>query len=184
MLLDRNTCSLLLIDVQERLIPLIDNNEHVIYYCDWMLKLASRLNIPILISEQYPQGLGGTIPPLANYKSNNPLFIEKLSFSCWDNQSFQRAFQSMNKKQAVLIGIETHVCVLQTALQLLEQDVEVFLVIEATGSRQSIDKQYALQRMEKLGIQLITAEMAFFEWIRVAGTPEFKQLSNEFLRKA
>ncbi|MBA2710420.1 MAG: hydrolase [Tatlockia sp.] len=182
MLLERSKSCLLLIDVQEKLMPLVINSEAVLQRCEWLIRLAKDLNVPLLVSEQYPQGLGTTVKPLRSLISEGK-FIEKMDFSCNKSPNFQNHLQSLKKQQMVLIGIETHVCVLQTAFDLLQAQYEVFIVVDAVSSRFELDFNYALKRMKQNGIHLITSEMVFFEWIGQSGTPEFKTLSKKYLQK-
>lgn len=178
MMLIREHCCLLLIDVQEKLTPLVHQSQALIDRCQWLMALANASEVPCLVSEQYPQGLGKTLSVLQHTDA-----IEKIHFSCWQKPLFQQRLQNLAKKQIVLIGIETHVCVLQTAMDLLAAGYQVFVVVDAVSSRYELDHNYALKRMENAGIALITHEMVFFEWIRQAGTPEFKRLSQQFLQK-
>lgn len=179
MLLEREKSSVLLIDVQERLTPNVLSYETLVARCYWLLNLARALNVPYLISEQYPQGLGPTVEALGEFISPK-CTIQKVSFSTYRAHSFQEHWAKNLPSQIILAGIETHVCVLQTALDLAE-NYEVFVVVDAVSSRYELDHQYGLARMQQMGIQLITAEMVFFEWLRQAGTEEFKTLSKLFL---
>jgi nicotinamidase-related amidase len=137
--------------------------------------------VPYLVAEQYPQGLGSTLQALQPIVPNNNV-VKKVHFSCWREPLFQNALQALNKKQVVLMGIETHVCVLQTAFDLQTAGYHVFVVIDAVGSRHEMDYKYALKRMKQAGIELVTSEMVFFEWVEKAATPEFKMLSKAFLQ--
>ncbi|MBA2650141.1 MAG: hydrolase [Legionella sp.] len=180
MLLKKEESILLLVDVQDKLTPHVINSSALISRCEWLLKLANKLEVPILVSEQYSKGLGQTIEALkAHSHPNNS--IEKIHFSCMQSSSYTIRLQAYNKKQVILIGIEAHVCVLQTAIEMKEAGFDVFVVVDAISSRNPLDLKYALKRMSQAEIHLITAEMVFFEWIRQAGTPEFKALSKEFL---
>jgi nicotinamidase-related amidase len=181
MLLEKNKSCLVLIDVQEKLMPLVQNTQAVLARCQWLLRLAKDLSVPLLVSEQYPRGLGITVEPLASLISRCNV-VEKLQFSCFKAQEFEQQLQSLQKKQMVLIGIETHVCVLQTALDLQQAGYEVFVVVDAVSSRFELDYRYGLKRMKQNGVHLITAEMVFFEWIGQAGTPEFKALSQTYFQ--
>src|SRR5690606_4022246 len=108
--------------------------------------------------------------------------IEKVTFSCMREPRFKERLSDLNRKQIVLIGIETHVCVLQTAMDLRKEGYDVFVVVDAVSSRYEVDHYCALDRMEHAGIQIVSAEMVFFEWVNQAGTPEFKKLSQAYLR--
>lgn len=179
MLLRKEDSSLVLVDVQEKLAPYVIHSEKMIARCKWMLKLAQQLSVPILVTEQYPRGLGNTVGELQGYAKPS----DKVHFSCWPASVFQEQLKSLQKSQVILIGIETHVCVLQTAFDLLEQGFEVYVVVDAVSSRAELDKQTGLNRMQQAGVQLVTSEMVFFEWVHQAGTPEFKSLSATFMKE-
>ncbi|MGC1183092.1 isochorismatase family protein [Legionella sp.] len=180
MLLNRDDSILLLIDVQEKLISAILNNKEFIARCEWMLKLARKISVPILVSEQYPKGLGSTLDQLRVYFKQEEC-IAKVHFSCMSDENYVHRLKEFHKKQLVLIGIEAHVCVLQTALEMTEQGFDVFVVVDAVSSRGDQNLKYGLKRMKQEGVHLVTSEMVFFEWLKKAGTPEFKELSKEFL---
>ena len=162
MLLRREDSCLVLVDVQEKLTPHVLNSENLITRCDWLLRLAQELDVPTVISEQYPQGLGLTVEPLRNFGAA----FHKIHFSCY----------------RVLIGIEAHVCVMQTALDLCEAGYDVFVVVDAVSSRHEADYHYGLKRIKQSGGWLVTAEMVFFEWVEKAGSAEFKALSKAYLQ--
>ncbi len=147
--------------------------------CSWLLKLAHELNIPVIITEQYPKGLGKTLSSLIN---SDMEAVEKVSFSCCQNQGFIHKWQNSRKNQAILFGIETHVCVLQTAIELKKMGAEVFVVANAVSSRNKLDHDIGLERMRQFGIQMLTKEMVYFEFLREAGTEQFKKMSTIFLR--
>jgi nicotinamidase-related amidase len=146
-----------------------------------MMRLAQRLQVPVLVSEQYVKGLGATIKELKELAPAEN-FMEKVHFSCAADPTCMAKINLAEKNQVVLMGIESHVCVLQTAIGLLGQGKQVFVVADAVGSRDPHDAELARARLRQLGIQVISKEMAFFEWVHQAGTPEFKQLSQEFLK--
>lgn len=180
MLIKKDESCVVLVDIQEKLTPLVLNSEALITRCQWILSLAHQLDISMVLSEQYPKGLGPTHPALAALK---PSFkIEKQSFSCLAESSFATHLAQLNKSQVILIGIETHVCILQTALDLIDRDYEVFVVVDAVSARHEFDHRYALKRMKQAGCQLVTAEMLFFEWIRHSKHHDFKRLSQTFLQ--
>ena len=180
MLIDSSNSSLLLIDVQTKLFPKIlyaQQLENSILDC---LEVFYTLNIPIFFSEQYPKGLGSTIDKvlekLLSYKAYK---FEKTSFSCFPNTSEPcYAGKLLKTKQIILIGIETHICVLQTAMDLKEKGYEVFIISEAVGSRKNYDKEFAINRMVNNGIQVITFEMMLFEFLRDSKNNHFKTLSS------
>lgn len=181
MLLDREKSCLLLVDMQEKLMTNILHADRLIERCQWLMRLASELDTPLIVSEQYSKGLGSTIEPLRKFMPGKAE-IDKIHFSCYRDMTFVKQWQALNKKQLIIMGIETHVCVLQTALDAIDAGVETFVVVDAVGSRHELDHHYALKRMKQAGAQLITGEMIFFEWLKQAGTPSFKALSQAFLR--
>lgn len=180
MLLDKEKSILLLIDVQEKLTPAVLDQHAFVTRCEWLLKLAQRIGVPILVSEQYPQGLGATLAQFKPYIKSEEC-IDKVHFSCMSDAVYAQRLRQFNKKQCVLMGIEAHVCVLQTALEMKDQGFDVYVVVDAVSSRGEQNLHYGLQRMQHAGVHLVTAEMVFFEWVRKAGSPEFKALSKEFL---
>ncbi|WP_133137078.1 isochorismatase family protein [Legionella rowbothamii] len=180
MLLNKEESLLLLIDVQEKLTPAVMNSESLISQCEWLLKLAHKLSVPILVSEQYPKGLGATVAPLKEYFDSQEC-IDKVHFSCMSDVNYVQRLKQFHKKQFILIGMEAHVCVLQTALEMKEQGFDVFVVVDAVSSRGKNNLKFGLKRMQQAGVHLVTSEMVFFEWVRKAGTPEFKELSKKFL---
>lgn len=181
MLLKKENSIVLLVDVQEKLTPAVLNCDAFIARCEWLLKLALTMGVPVLVSEQYPKGLGATIEQLHPYYNKSEC-IEKVHFSCMQQPEYTSRLKELNKNQLIVIGIEAHVCVLQTAMEMKDAGYEVYIVVDAVSSRSDRDLKYALKRMKQEGIHLITGEMVFFEWLRQAGTPEFKALSKEFLQ--
>ena len=181
MLLNREKSGLLLVDVQEKLTPLVLNSAALVSRCEWLLRLASDLNVPLVISEQYPRGLGKTVATLLTAATPEQC-VEKVHFSCYREPSFVNHWQDIGRNQVVICGIETHVCVLQTAIDMVNAGVDVFVVVDAVSCRHELDQKYGLKRMKQAGINLVTAEMVFFEWVGQAGTPEFKALSQAYLR--
>lgn len=181
MLIDKNLSGLILIDVQEKLAPHVLNANSIIAGCEWLLKLSSVLSVPQLVSEQYPKGLKSTVNALSDSIVDIPV-IDKTYFSCASDDSFMSSWTALGRKQAILIGIETHVCVMQTALELKQKGYQVFVVGDVVSARNELDHQLGLKRMRQYDIQIVTKEMVFFEWIRKAGTEQFKTLSQQFLK--
>jgi nicotinamidase-related amidase len=176
MLITADRSCLLVIDIQDRLAPTMADTQMVIDNTALLLKAAGVLEVPILVSEQYPRGLGHTLPQLATLMPPDSR-VEKAHFSCMGDDGFARRFREIGRSQAVLVGIESHVCVLQTAEQLIEAGCDVFVVADATSSRTTANHEAALERMRADGAQIVTTEMVAFEWLERAGTPEFKEIS-------
>jgi nicotinamidase-related amidase len=177
MLLDSIHSSLLIIDVQEKLLPAMHEGERVLARAQILIKAAQELELPITISEQYPKGLGKTV---AAIEAPTAKVFEKTSFSCWRDATMKAHFINHHEHDRPLIivaGIEAHVCVLQSALDLHHAGFGVFVVADATSSRKQESVDLALARLRQTDIQVINAEMAIFELLGRAGTPQFKALS-------
>ncbi len=181
MLLQAQHSALVIIDMQNRLAPVIQNFTEVEQQCGWLIDVAHELNIPVLATEQYPHGLGVTVSSLlARMKSDQ--IIEKIHFNACETPEFMAALLDHQTQQVVLAGAESHVCVLQTALGLLAKGMQVFLVSEAVGSRRDTDKQLALARFQQAGGVVVSREMVAFEWLNRAGTEQFRQISRGWLK--
>jgi len=167
---------LLVIDVQEKLFHMVARHEVVERDILFMLDVAATVQLPVLATEQYPKGLGGTIASIAaKVPGNRP---DKVSFSCCGNPEVIQFFQREVRPKLILVGIETHVCVQQTALDLLTHGFQVFLPVDAVSCRYPQDHHIALRRMENAGVVLTTVEALAFELVGAAGTPEFKAISK------
>ena len=167
---------LIIIDVQEKLVNMLKNNT-VEKNALILAKAANILNIPVLITEQYPLGLGSTIKEIKDI-TTNAKYMEKTHFSAFKEASFPEIIKSENKKQIILFGIETHICVLQTAFDLIKNGYEVFVVEDASGSRAETNKNAALKRLMHLGAQIVTTEMVIFELLEHSRNPHFKDVQN------
>tara|TARA_B100001142_G_C14126701_1_gene575251 strand:+ start:144 stop:698 length:555 start_codon:yes stop_codon:yes gene_type:complete len=181
MLISAAQCGLVIIDLQERLIPVIQNAENIINSTNILIKSASKLNIPILFTEQYPKGLGKTEANLLANCENEANIISKLTFSAAINLDFCSIldeWRSKGRNQIILCGAETHVCVLQTAAGLIERDHTVFLVEDACGSRTQANRSAGINRIRSMGGNCVTTEMVVFEWLEIAGSDEFRKLSK------
>ncbi len=174
MLMDADRSCLLVIDVQTRLAPAMEAHHRVIANTAVLMKAAARLRVPMLVSEQYPRGLGPTVPELA---AGAGAVVEKIHFSCLGEQAYAQRFRGLGRRQAVVAGIEAHVCVLQTCIELMEGGDQVYVVADAVSSRTAENATLALARLRAAGAAIVTTEMVIFEWLRRAGTPEFKELS-------
>ena len=176
MLLKQNNSVLVIIDIQERLARVMKYRDAVIRNSSILIKAAHRLNIPIITTLQYTKGLGSLVDELKSELMPDPK-IEKLHFNSCDEPSFMDCLRSLNKPQVVLVGMECHVCILQTAISLVENGFGVHVVQDAVASRTENHWKNGLSRMQRYGVEITTTESALFELLGKAGTPEFKELS-------
>ena len=176
MLIDAHDSCLLVVDLQERLLPAVAAADGVIANTRTLIAAAARLEVPILVSEQYRRGLGPTVAPVAETLPAG-VVVEKMTFSCLRDAGFAERHKALGRGQAVVAGTEAHVCVLQTVDDLLAAGVDVFVVADATSSRTPASHAAALRRLANEGARIVTTEMVVFEWLERAGTPVFKELS-------
>ena len=174
-MLKREEAVLIFIDVQRRLAEKMPDKRHLYGNLECMISAAQELDIPILLTEQIPEKLGETSERF-RLMLESIMAIEKTTFSCCEEPVFSEAFSALDKKQAVLVGIEAHVCVYQTALDLLENGVEVFVIADAVSSRNPENKVLALEAMRDAGAHIIPTETAVFALLRDAADPSFKAL--------
>ena len=184
MILNRKECLLLVIDIQEKLLNGIRENQSLILHTKKNLFFFNKLNLPIFVTEQYPIKLGKTSNKVLqnNYSSNNENFnyslFEKTTFSCFGDSNIKSTLYKSKKKQIVICGIETHICVLQTALDLVNNGFSVFLVSDATGARKKQSHDLGIERMRKIGAQILNTEMVLFELLGDSKDASFKELSQ------
>jgi len=177
MLLHADTSCLIVIDMQERLVPAMQAPARTIRNARILITAAQELAVPVLLTEQYPKGLGATVPELAKAAAAaHAAILPKMHFSCMEDQDFATAFAATGRKQAVIAGMEAHICVMQTAISLMDQSYEVFVVTDATSSRTLESEKACLDRLQACGAGIVTTEMVVFEWLGRAGTPAFKAL--------
>jgi len=178
-LLDASRSILLIVDAQEKFLPVTPGMAEAAKRMVILVKTAARLGIPVVVSEQYPKGLGSTLKDIASSLPAGSSVFSKLSFSACDVPEWSEAVRSAKRNQFVVCGVETHVCVLQTTLDLIQNfDGQVYVVEDAVASRHVLDRDSALRRMEGHGAFRVTAEMTAFEWLRKAGTSEFKEIQG------
>lgn len=173
-LMNREDSALLVIDVQEKLINLLADRARIIWNIRRLLDAAAALGVPIAGTEQYPERLSPTVPELKERVGPAP---DKLCFSAGVCGEIFERWKDDGRYRVLVCGIETHVCVLQTALDLAAAGFELYVAVDATGARYAVDHETALRRMESAGVILTTTETAFFEWCRTAEASEFKQIS-------
>lgn len=177
MLIEAGKAFIFLVDVQEKLLPVMHQPERVIANCVTLIKAAEALDLPIVQSQQYPKGLGPTVPEL---ETSNAMIFDKLAFSAWRDDAMRvhlRKMRDAGFTQIVMAGIEAHVCVLQSAIDLKTSGFDVFVVGNAVSSRAPESVDLALARLLRHDVDVVNVEMAVFELAGKAGTPEFKALS-------
>jgi len=176
-ILQREKTALLIIDVQERILPVIHNIENVIQNTLKLINGFKILSIPIYFTEQYPKGLGQTEKRIKEALESSEA-IQKMSFSCSGAGNLFAELKEKNISQVVVCGIESHVCVQQTVLDLIANDFQVDVAADAISSRKQLDYEIALQRMRTNGAEVTTTESILFELLNVCGTDEFKAVSK------
>lgn len=172
----REHTALLVIDVQERLMPVIHEHEKMFANVNKLLRGAEILDLETIITEQYPKGLGNTCKEIQ--LPENPVIIEKVCFSCMMSETVSEQLKLTNVKSLILCGAEAHICVLKTALDALKEGYEVHVVADAVSSRTPENKQLALERMRQAGAFITSIEMILFMLLDKAGTDEFKAISK------
>jgi nicotinamidase-related amidase len=175
--LDADRTVLVVIDVQEGFRRAIPDFDHVAKATATLIEGAQAIGVPILITEQYPKGLGETVPEVAEHLPEGTEPLEKVVFSASEAEGFDLA----GRDQALVCGIETHVCVNQTALDLLADGVDVQVAEDAVGSRTEENKRVGLHKMERAGAVMTSVETALFELLGAAGTDEFKRVQKLIL---
>ncbi|MEY3807304.1 MAG: hypothetical protein RI893_280 [Pseudomonadota bacterium] len=178
-LLSVSNSLLIIVDLQKKLSAAMPEQEAELMtsnVCS-LVEAAGLLSIPVLLTEQYPQGLGATDTNITDLLSENTLIFEKTGFSCCAANAFTDTVASTDRKQIILVGQEAHVCVLQTALELLHLGYQVHVVEDAICSRKAEHKFYALQRMQQHGATITNHESILFEWVKDSTHPEFKKIS-------
>ncbi len=174
--LRREEAALFVVDVQEKLMPFIFERERVLRNSALVIEAAKVLGLPIIVTEQYPKGLGATLPEIQQALGTFYQPIEKLTFSGCGVQPAREAVQATGRTQWLIIGIETHVCVVQTVLDILEMGWEVYVAADAVSSRAESNYRIGIERMRDAGAVITGAEMAIYEMLREAGTEEFRAI--------
>lgn len=174
--LRREEAALFVVDVQEKLMPFIFERERVVRHSTLLIEAAKVLGLPIVVTEQYPKGLGVTLPEIQQALGEFYKPIEKMTFSGCGVPSGREAVQATGRKQWLIIGIESHVCVVQTVLDILEMGLETYVAADAVSSRAESNYRIGIERMRDAGAVVTSAEMAIYEMLREAGTEEFRAI--------
>jgi nicotinamidase-related amidase len=173
----REQSVLLVIDLQQKLIPAMVDGQGLLRMTERLLSAARILEIPSACTEQYPKGLGPTVEPVCALMSCKEI-RPKMHFSSCRAEGLMDELMALGRRQVIIIGIEAHVCVQQTVLDLLEADFQVFVCVDGISSRRPLDRDVALGRMQQAGAVLTTTESVIFEWLEEAGTPQFKEVAQ------
>ena len=175
----RDNCQAMLIDVQEKLTPHVYRHQEIVNKTVTLLQGLQALGVPIMRNEQYKKGLGETVPEIMAVLENvEHQQFEKVSFSVCDDDEAWNYLAQQNRNAVLLFGIETHVCVMQTALDLLDNGMQPIIIADATGSRDAYDRKQAIRRMRRAGAVITTTEAILFELCRSSKDPAFKTISN------
>lgn len=177
---NRTQAVLAIVDIQERLLGALaeERRTSVVERALIAADTAQVLDVPVLVSEQYPKGLGPTVAAIRERLADSFTPIEKLAFSCGRSPEFREALERTGRRDVILCGVETHVCVLQTALDLLNDGYRVFIAADAVASRRDFDRDTALALLRQAGATIGTTEMFAFQMLERAGTDEFKKVSK------
>ena len=175
----RENTQAMIIDVQERLTPHIYDHENIVKKTVTLIKGLQALDIPIMLNEQYKKGLGDTLPEIRDVlEGDNAKSFEKVTFSACDNDDSWHYLAQQNRSIVLLFGVEAHVCVMQTALDLLDNGMQPVIIADAVGSRFPYDKKQAIRRIRRAGGVISTVESILFELCRSSKDPAFKTISN------
>ncbi|MCP5154703.1 MAG: hydrolase [Ectothiorhodospiraceae bacterium] len=181
MLLRARRSALLIVDVQERLVPHVHEHARVVDHCRWLAGVAAACEVPVLVTEHYPSGLGHTVAEVRERVADGAV-VAKDHFSSWAEPAARERIVGLGRKQVVVAGMEAHVCVLQTVLDLAESGYAVHVVGDAVSSRRPADAETALARMRAAGVIVVSPEMVLFEWAERGGTERFRALHRAFLK--
>ena len=175
--IQQHRTALVVVDVQEKFRDRIHGMDQVLAGTSRLIRFCQLLDIPILVTEHYPRGLGVTIAEIR--RLFQPLAcIEKTHFSCCGNERFNQELASLGRDQIMLCGIETHVCIYQTAFDLLRQEMQVAVAVDAVSSCSAANREIGVRRMAEIGVQNMGVQMLMFELLKKAGTPQFKDVAN------
>ena len=173
--------ALLVVDIQSGLLPVIEHKEQVRESAAWLLRLAGKLQVPVVVSEHFPEKIGQTVPELFELLPPAAERVRKTAFSAVRDGVLEGTAVG-RAGQVIVAGTEAHVCVLQTVLDLLEAGKQVFVVADASGSRDPANRDLAFERMRGHGIEIVSREMVAFEWLQRGGTDLFREVNRDFIR--
>ena len=175
-MLDIDNSVIICIDIQEKLVNMLQNGESVKNNAVKLLKAADILGINTIITEQYPKGLGATVNEIKNIKDFKT--VEKTSFSALRTKEFEREFDKIEQENVILFGIETHICVYQTALDHLDEGFNVYIIADCSSSRSKFNHDTALEMLKNQGVNVVSLEMVLFEFLKTSHHPNFKEIQS------
>jgi nicotinamidase-related amidase len=175
--LEASQCALVVIDIQEKLLPAVQRQEELLRNCSLLIRLAKIMEIPILLTTQYSRGLGATVPEIAELLPGVPA-IDKMEFGCFGREEFRTALHSLPGQRTTLLlcGMESHICVMQTALGALENGYIVHIASDAISSRSDLNWRLGLERMDSAGCVISSTEMMMYELLQRSGSAHFKEM--------
>ena len=174
--LKREDCVLVVIDYQTKLVPAMFEKEKLVDKSARLIKGFEIMNLPVIATQQYSKGLGETIDEI-RAANENMVYVEKNTFSAWDNEEFVQKVKELNRQVAVVIGVEAHVCEQQTVLDMIDAGYTVYVAADCVSSRDSFDRDVSIERMRDAGAVITTYESILFELLGWSKAPEFKQIS-------
>ncbi|OYD54153.1 hydrolase [Thauera propionica] len=180
MLMNRDNSVLLIVDVQAKLAPFIHDNEKVSANCAWLAQVAARVGVPVVVTEHFPEKIGGTLDSVRAV-TPDARYVGKQCFSAQADGCL-KGTEVERRPQVIVCGTEAHVCVQQTALDLRWAGKQVFVVADASGSRDPANRDLAFERMRGHGIEIVSREMVAFEWLQRGGTDLFREVNRDFIR--
>lgn len=180
MLMNRDNSVLLIVDVQAKLAPFIHESETVSANCVWLAQVAARVGVPVVVTEHFPEKIGGTLESVRAV-TPDARYVGKQCFSAQADGCLQGT-EVERRPQVIVCGTEAHVCVQQTALDLRWAGKQVFVVADASGSRDPANRDLAFERMRGHGLEIVSREMVAFEWLQRGGTELFREVNRDFIR--
>ncbi|GAA0575571.1 isochorismatase family protein [Halomonas salifodinae] len=182
MRLEHEESLFLIIDLQSRLLPVVHGGEQAVAEAGWLGEVAQELQVPVWVTEQYPEGLGGTDPRLVE-RLPKARYFQKVHFGAHDEASVAEALRESGRHQVVICGSEAHICVMQSALGLLDAGYEVYWLVEATASRRPEEARLARERVTAMGAIPVSADMVAYEWLQRCDDERFKAVHRGYLRE-
>lgn len=173
-ILERGKTVFVLVDIQDKFVPVMQDADGLISNADILVRTSEIVGIPLLVTEQYPKGLGKTTDRISLTEGNGR--IEKVHFSCFGSDDFRKRLKGLGKESIVIFGVEAHVCILKTALDAMKEGYKVHVVADAVSSRTESNRALALERLRQSGAFIVSTEMILFQLMDRAGTDEFKAI--------